>query len=605
MSSLSFVLVQPGKRSTAASKHEQRVGIHSHAQKVTQQRKREKRRQDQEKEVKGTPAVAGRPLDNHELAKRMTDNRNVWSLIETMRYKPKYSYGLPTPSPEPDIQIARSLTHYSSWTDDHKYGVSMFTHVTVLDINESATNMTFWTQDVPALSEVWTCIRDIVSAIAAANQAIQDRDSKLILTALELHLKALAALRRDVAMLPLSAQVACCLLFDAFNLLRCDFVQAGGQIAIAKKLTSKLQLDAYLEDEKLPTVCDALTRMDQTAAWSLWNPSNFLRYEGLRHAEPTLHLDLLPVDTSASILQGLVESMGRLSRHFSGRMRRNLSDAAFVNPTSRLAQDVLQEFRLWKGQFDEYVLKYAQVDERATIEQAEIAWNFTYVTFCTGVLGCGELVYDDSQYLPRYDRINDLAEQRFVESAEFSRHTNIKAFLQIIVPSLWLVVLMCRDPQIRARSVAILKSRQYQEGEFNSVIAGRMAEAVIELEVFGLDVHTASDVPLQNRICIEGIKYLADTEEVALRYSLASQRHVSAPEYQKRIHWKLEGDPVNFNNAIGALSQTCTLYRKALPSAAFTGYIKPMCYKGELVPICFGVPHGQGKRSLQVNLQVH
>lgn len=590
MSALSFVLVQPGKRATAASKHEQRVGIHSHAQKVTQQRKRVKRLQEQEEKVRRVPAVAGRSNFNHGLAARLTDDRNVDTFIETVRHVPKYPHGLPTPSPEPDAYIARSFTNYSSWTEDHKYGVSMFIHVTVLDLNDNATNMAFWTQDVPALSQSWTCIRDIVSAIAAANQAIQDRDNKLILTALELHLKALAGLRKDVALLPLSAQVACCLLFDAFNLLRCDFVQAGGQVAIAKKLTSNLQLDAYLEDEKLPTVCDALARMDQTSAWSLWNPSNFLRYEGLRHAEPILHLDLLPIDTSTAMLEGLVESMGRLSRHFSGRIRRNLSWHAFVDPTSPLAQDVLHEFRIWKTQFDQYVSQHAKSEDRATRQQAELAWNFTYVTFTTGVLSCGEQIYDDPGYVPRYDRINDLAEQRFKESADFSRHANIKAFLQIIVPSLWLMTLICRHPQTRARSVAILKSRDYQEGEFNSVVAGRMAEAVIELETLGRPVQSASDVPAHNRICVEGIKYLAGAEEVVLRYSLASQRQTGSPEYEKRIPWKLEGDLVKLNNAIGALSQTCTLYRKARPSTACPGYIKPMYYKDELVPVLFGKP---------------
>lgn len=586
MSSLSFVLVQPGKRATAASKHEQRVGIHSHAQKVTQQRKRDKRLRDLEKKGRVAPAI------KHELAERLTNDRRVGALIDTVKHNSKYPYGLPTPSPEPDIQIDRSLTDYSSWTNDHKYGVSMFVHVTVLDINENATNMAFWTQDVPALSQVWTCVRDIVSAIAAANQAIQDRDNKLILTAFELHLKALAGLRRNVKELPLSAQVACCLLFDAFNLLRCDFVQAGGPVAMAKKLTSNLQLDAYLEDEKLPTVCDALTRMDQTAAWSLWNPSNFLQYEGLRHAEPVLHLDLLPIDTTTGILPGLYESMNRLSRQFSGRMRRNLSDSAFVDQNSRLAQDVIQEFGTWKRQFDQYALQHVPGTERATIQQAELAWNFSYITFTTGVLGCGELIYDNPRYIAHYNRINDLAEERFEQMADFSRRANIKAFLQIIVPSLWLMILMCRIPRIRARSVAILKSRHYQEGEFNSMVAGRMAEAVIELENFGLPVGSASDIPLHNRICVEGIKYVADTEEVVLKYSLASQRYVGAPLYEKHIPWKLEGNLIKFNNAIGALSQACTLYRKARPSAACAGCIKPMYYKDELVPVRFGLPYG-------------
>lgn len=591
MSSLSSVFVQPGKRATAASKHEQRAGIRSHAQKVTQQRKRDKRLQDLGKEGGIAPAVAERPLTKHELTVRLARDRKVGALIETLRYSSKYPCGLPTPPSEPDIQVDRSLTDYSSWTDDHKYGISMFIHVTVLDINENATNMAFWTQDVPALSQSWTCVRNLVSAIAAANQAIQDRDNKLILTAFESHLKALTGLRKDVKRLPLSAQIACCLLLDAFNLLRCDFVQAGGQVAVAKKLTSNLRLDAYLEDERLATVCDALARMDQTAAWSLWNPSNFLQYEGLCHAEPVLYLELLPIDFTLGILPGLYESMNRLSRQFSSRMHRNLSDSASVDPNSQLARDIIQEFGTWKRHFDQYVSQHTPVEERATIQQAELAWNFSYITFTTGVLGCGELIYDEPRYIAHYKRINDLAEERFQQTADFSGHTNIKAFLQIIVPSLWLMILMCRDPRIRAQSIAILKSRHYREGEFNSMVAGRMAEAIVDLENPGLAV--GSGIPLANRISVEGIKYSADTEEVALQYSLASQRHVGAPRYEKRIPWKLEGNLIKFNNAIGALSQACTLYRKARPSTARVGCIKPMYYKEEPVPVRFGLPCGR------------
>lgn len=122
------------------------------------------------------------------------------------------------------------------------------------------------------------------------------------------------------------------------------------------------------------------------------------------------------------------------------------------------------------------------------------------------MLGCGELIHDEPRYVAHDDRINNLAKERFEQTSGFSRHANITAFLQIIVPRLWLMILMCRDSQIRTRSVAILKGRHYQEGQFDSMVAGRTAEAAIELKNLGLSVRPASDIPLHSRICIEGVK---------------------------------------------------------------------------------------------------
>lgn len=466
----------------------------------------------------------------------------------------------------------------------------MFQHITIIDINDINTNMAFWRQVVPAYSELYECIRDIVSAIASANQAIQNRDDELILTALDLHVKAIASLRRDLTTLPLSAQVACCLLFEAFSVLRCDFGTAGKQIDTAKMLTKKVSVNAYLEDEKLATVCDALTKMSQVPVWSLWNPSHFLKYEGLRHAEPNLYLEPEIIDTTNGTLEGLVESLQRLSRQFSGRIRRNLSETAFVDPSCRLAQDTLLVLKRWKAEFNKFISTDIQEKDHETVQQAELGWNFTYITFTSGVLGCGELVYDNPKYLPYFDRVNDLAEQRFNASADYSKHQTIKAFLQIVIPSLWLVILMCRDPLVRTRAVQILKSRFYQESDFNSIITGRLGEIVIELETRGRPVSAAWDIPLRDRIHVEGIRYNAQAQQVLLSYTLAGDLRADAPVFCEAVPWKLEGDLIKFNGAIGALSQTCTLYRKVKPAQAPSGFVKTMYYKGELVPVLSVLP---------------
>lgn len=583
MSSLSFVTVKPQKRATAAAKHKQRVAIHSHAQKVTQQRKREKRLKASNDDSKIVAASASNtPTLTQTVLEQIAGGHDASSLAQIVRYTSKGSHGLPTPSPEPDFD--RPLTHYSDWTDDHKYGMCMFQHITILDINGINTNLSFWKDVVPAYGEAWDCVRDIVAAIACANEAIQNRNDKLYLVALKLHIRAVIGLRRDLMILSVSAQVACCLLFEAFSVLQCNFALAGKQIEIANMLTKKMSINAYLEDEKLPVVCDALTKMAQVPTWSLWNPSHFLKGEGLRYAEPHIVLELDSISNYNGTLTSLVESMQRLVRQFVGRLRRNLSQLAYIDPTCQMAYDILGEFQRWKMTFKMYVRANPPLEERVAIQQAELMWNFTYIMFTSGVIATGEMVYDKPEYTQNYVRICELAEQRFGETSDCSKHSTIKAFLQIIVPSLWLLILVCRHPDLRHRAIEILKSRHYLESDFDSFITGKIAEAVVQIETGGHNALRADEIGLTRRIHVEGIKYDDISGKVVLSHSFVTASGPSAEIYEKQLPWQVE-DKVKFNAAINALSQMCTLYRKVRPQFAPTGCIKPMYYKDELVPV--------------------
>lgn len=578
MSSLAFVLVRPGQPSTPAAKHEERVEIYSHAQKVTQRRKRERRileqRSKPENQVLGSRQPRrGKVSKNHSYDDQT--ERRSWSLQ-------KYQFDLPTPSPEPDVD--RALTINSTWTEDQRNGISMFTRLTTGDINAVSTNMNFWNIVAPLYSQTWDCIRDIVSANACANEAVQRRDDNLFLKAEHLHLRAISGLRRDLLKLPLSAQVASCLLFEAYSVLRCEFGIVGKQIDTAKMLTKNIPVNTYRTDEFLPTVCDTLAKMSLVPAWSLWNPSHFLKFEGLRLFESQLHLQLEPVNTNQGVVKGLVDAVQRLSRQCSGRIRRNLSERAFIDPTSSFARDVIDEFHAWKVQFDWYVAENGLATDKEALQQAELGWSFTYITFSTGVLDYGEMVFDNQLYQSHFARTNELCAEIFSRSFDSYNQPSIKAFLQIVVPTLWLLVMMCRDPKIRNRAITTLYSREFQESDFNSYITAKLAERVVEIEAHGRVIQAASDLSEDERIRVEGVKYDEKTKEVVLSYSLANHP-IGMPFYVNRMPWKVEGDVIKFNNAISALSQTCTLYRKVKPAQAPAGYIKPMIYKDEYVPV--------------------
>jgi hypothetical protein len=70
-----------------------------------------------------------------------------------------------------------------------------------------------------------------------------------------------------------------------------------------------------------------------------------------------------------------------------------------------------------------------------------------------------------------------------------------------IVGPLYVVASQCRDPGIRRRAIALLRSASIQEGVWNSFLTAKVAEKVVEIEEAGLaNIRGCSDVPEWCRI---------------------------------------------------------------------------------------------------------
>ena len=70
----------------------------------------------------------------------------------------------------------------------------------------------------------------------------------------------------------------------------------------------------------------------------------------------------------------------------------------------------------------------------------------------------------------------------------------------IILP-LYIVATKCRHPVLRRRAIALLKSARRQEGVLNSLLTGRVAERLVELEEEGLEnIECAEEFPNCARI---------------------------------------------------------------------------------------------------------
>lgn len=101
------------------------------------------------------------------------------------------------------------------------------------------------------------------------------------------------------------------------------------------------------------------------------------------------------------------------------------------------------------------------------------------------------------QFCPMYDKIVDLAEELIGSDPGIPKFT---LDMGIIAP-LYQVTAKCRDPLIRRRALALLKSAHMQEGVWNSFLTAKVAERVMQIEEEGLgDVKCCADVPDWARI---------------------------------------------------------------------------------------------------------
>ena len=114
-----------------------------------------------------------------------------------------------------------------------------------------------------------------------------------------------------------------------------------------------------------------------------------------------------------------------------------------------------------------------------------------------------ETIWD--KYFPQYKRSVELAEA-ILESSGNS-HPYFCLEMNYVAP-LYAVAHKCRDPKIRRKAVAVLYSSSRQEGIWDSIMAARVAERLIQLEEDGLgEVTRCEDVPDWARLSAVEVKF--------------------------------------------------------------------------------------------------
>lgn len=125
---------------------------------------------------------------------------------------------------------------------------------------------------------------------------------------------------------------------------------------------------------------------------------------------------------------------------------------------------------------------------------------------CTIFLDIGSLNILTSEmgwdaFTARFEHIVDLA-TLVVEPASCGKRTTPEFSLDMdTVGPLFIVASRCRHPVIRRKAIALLYAAPRQEGVWNSILAARVAEEVVDIEEEGLGpIAYADDVPERARL---------------------------------------------------------------------------------------------------------
>jgi hypothetical protein len=87
-----------------------------------------------------------------------------------------------------------------------------------------------------------------------------------------------------------------------------------------------------------------------------------------------------------------------------------------------------------------------------------------------------------------------------------------------VIPILFAIITRCRDPFIRRRAIELMTRNPMQEGLWNSVLVGKVAQRLITLEEGAVAIGSSNDIPAEARV--QGISvYVGDERRVVLRFS--------------------------------------------------------------------------------------
>lgn len=156
--------------------------------------------------------------------------------------------------------------------------------------------------------------------------------------------------------------------------------------------------------------------------------------------------------------------------------------------------------------------------------------------FETSCFELSPLAWD--MHTPRFQQIIALARDAVEHVVAYDAPVHFRQFWldTTIVAPLYFVAYICQDPKVRREAVSLLYRLPHQEGLWDSLIAARSCEKLMEIEEEGLgEVSRAEDIPEWARI--REVKASTDAEGRLDKISYRRFRKPWEPEGSDHERW--------------------------------------------------------------------
>ena len=491
--------------------------------------------------------------------------------------------------------LHRPPAMYAAWRSEEQRGLDIFLHDIVQDINPSFNNVHFWRSFVPRLAFQISSVRNLVSTIGHFGLLLKEDHNRSLASTLTIERQAVLSLQNDLATLPLTVQVVCCVLLDALCLLKDDHLESTAHNKIALQLLNHAP-DSVAPAETPETMLlkeIVAQRSVPSALQDLWSPRLLLKYEQIRCPGDYIEvsqLQRLPRTHSR------VEDMQLCLLTVTGnvtRLRRNLSTAAYIDPKTRLARDILLAFSHLDDMFQQSAGNDKSLQTSLLRQQIEIAAHTVLILFSTGIISCEPNPYVSQT--GRFRQILSIARQIIQNHDQLREHFNsqkesLPQSYRVVTAAfpIWLTATRCQDRADRCTAISLLRSQHLIDPDCNRALLSQIAEVLMRLEQWEGQLVEVQD--LQVSFTDDDVRSSVRLVYTLLPPSVSTELSHCTDAHEECFEWirSPEDSEQGIRRAVLFVLWTTILQRKASVSQAPEGFIWPMRYDGESVVVIKG-----------------
>jgi hypothetical protein len=218
-----------------------------------------------------------------------------------------------------------------------------------------------------------------------------------------------------------------------------------------------------------------------------------------------------------------------------------LDDGKYIPKLDSWQRKSVSGYKKWSSALDTYLMKR---EGALTIEEEDglrILQAQSYIAFTTLAIARDQ-VYDQTrwdEFNPVFENIISLAADVVQRNVQGETSSSFFSLYPGIIAPVFAAISRCRDPVVRRKGIAVLKSSCRQEGILNSFLVAKVAERVVELEESGLgDVRCCEDVPNWARISEVRPTFNPVERRVTLTYCRwRSENYVARQSVKEAIEW--------------------------------------------------------------------